>query len=128
MDKMSRGIDKDNKWSSVIGMPDDEDYKNICTIIKNFEHQYFMIEGIKTSGKDFIKLCVAEAKMSHGLDGANAKLNPYGNKTDQARVNMTLPIALEQVISKAYPTMFRDKNHHKWFFERFPQFRVSERI
>lgn len=121
-------VDALNKWSETIGMPDEEDYKNICTIIRNFEHQYFNIEGFKVTGKEFIKMCVAESKMSHGLDGDKAKLNPYGVKTDKARVNMSLPIVLEQTISKAYPTMFRDKNHHKWFFERFPQFRVSERM
>ena len=125
---MGNSIDVENKWSDTIGMPDDEDYKNICTIIRNFEHKYFNIEGFKITGKEFIKMCVDESKMAHGLDGKNAKLNPYGVKTDKARVNMSLPIPLEQTISQAYPTMFRDKNHHKWFFERFPQFRVSERI
>ena len=125
---MGNSIDVENKWSDTIGMPDDEDYKNISTIIRNFEHKYFNIEGFKITGEEFIKMCVDESKMAHGLDGKNAKLNPYGVKTDKARVNMSLPIPLEQIISQAYPTMFRDKNHHKWFFEHFPQFRVSERM
>lgn len=123
-----KDVDALNKWSETIGMPDEEDYQNICIIIRNFERQYFMIEGFKITGKEFIKMCVDESKMSHGLDGEGAKLNPYGVKTDKARVNLSLPIPLEQTISKAYPTMFRDKNHHKWFFDRFSQFRVSERM
>ena len=121
--------DKPDHWSDIVGMPDDWDKKNIEALIKKFEHRRFIVEGFTISGKKLIDLCVAEAKRAHQLDGAGSIKNPLGIKSRDsgASVKLTLPVVLEKEITEAYPTMFRDNKHHKWFFDNFRQFRVAER-
>lgn len=121
--------DNPNHWSDIVGMPDDWDKKNIQALIKKFERRKFIVEGHTISGKTLINLCVAEAKRAHQLDGAGSVRNPFGikSKDSGAAVKMTLPVVLEKEISEAYPTMFRDNRHHKWFFDNFGQFRIAER-
>lgn len=124
---MAKRIEKNpDHWSEVTGMPDDWDKKNIEALLAKFEKRKFKVEGFVISGKRLIQLCVAEAKRSHQLDGANAMRNPRGIKSKgiDARIRLSLPTVLEAEISMAYPAMFKDNNQHEWFIKNFPQFRV----
>lgn len=113
-------------WSDVTGLPDSWDKKNLETLINNFSKRKFKVEDFTISGKRLIELCVAESKRAHQLDGHNAIFNPRGvkSKESDARVRLSLPIALEQEISLAYPAMFKDDAQHEWFIKNFPQFRI----
>ena len=121
--------EKPEHWSDVVGMPDDWDKKNLQALIKKFNRRRFNVEGHIISGKALIDLCREEAKRSHQLDGSGAIANPHGIKSKEsgARVRMSLPIVLEREITEAYPTIFRDTQHHEWFFKNFPQFRVASK-
>ena len=113
-------------WSEVTGLPDEWDKKNIEALLAKFEKRKFTVEGFVISGKQLIKLCVAEAKRSHQLDGHNIMNNPTGMKSKEidARIRLSLQTVLEAEISTAYPAMFKDNDQHEWFIKNFPQFRV----
>lgn len=113
-------------WSEAVGLPDAWDKENIETLLRNFERRKFKIEGFTISGKKFIKLCVAEAKRAHQLDGVGARINPKGIKSKEidARVRTSMPRILQEEILLAYPAMFKDDAQHEWFIKNFPQFRV----
>lgn len=113
-------------WSDVVGMPDEWDKKNIQALLDKFYKRKYKVEGYVISGRQLIRLCVAEAKRAHQLDGHNALQNKHGikSKDSDLRIRMTLPIVLEREISESYPAMFKDDAQHEWFYKNFPEFRI----
>lgn len=125
---MSKRISENpNHWSEIMGNPDDWDKKNLQALIDKFCRTKFTVEGQKISGKTYIDLVVAEARDSHQSSDV---FNPKNvkSKTTDMRALTTLPPELNKLILEAYPTMFRDVNHSRWFATNFPQFRIAQEV
>src|SRR5690554_5261149 len=62
MGKGRRLYDTPDNWSDLVGMPDDWDKRNIQALIRNFEHEKFMVKGQVITGKQLINAVVATAR------------------------------------------------------------------
>lgn len=112
---MSKQDNKPKDLSDVVGLPDKEDKRNILTLIKNYE--------IANPGQ-----------LKHTLDSARNDMKSqgdakYGVVSEQAgrRLVFELPEGLILEIEKAYPLMFRDKNHFRWFVKNFKPLMIPDR-
>lgn len=97
-----------------IGLPDAKDIDNIKVIIRNHEKAHpGEIAG-------YVRHAREERQVEALTPGA--KLN---EKVASHRV-MTLPGALMREVEEAYPLMFRNREHLRWFRKQFPMFNTTE--
>lgn len=123
--------DNPDHWSDIMGLPDEWDVQNLQALIGKFKKRKFSIEGKVITGATYIRMCVAEARHSHGMDNAfTASANPYNEKikNSEMRAMTTLPPELNKEILEAYPAMFRDKKYSYWFAKHFPEFKIANKI
>jgi hypothetical protein len=110
----------------AVGMPDEEDWRNIVRIINVTRKK-----SIEQYGFDIITHTVVEAKRDHMEAG-----NRHGrlteeyllvNKDSNMRHVFELPEMLIHAIEQVYPLMFVDKKHFAWFAKNFAALRISEK-
>jgi hypothetical protein len=113
--------------AGVVGMPDQEDWQNICSIISVYRK-----ESIKRFGFDILVDCIASARKDYAQYGGKYESKAKGfnlvNKDSNMRYHFELPESFVHVIEKAYPLMFVDKNHYHWFCRNFSELRISDRF
>lgn len=96
-----------------IGLPDAQDIENIKAIFRRHE--------LAHPGE--IDAYAADAKNSRA-----AALSEYGmTNMGAARRVFSMPTPLLRTIEEAYPLMFRNKKHMRWFAKEFPQFNCSNK-
>lgn len=113
-------MNKDNKpqgVADIVGLPDEEDKKNILTIIKNYEKEH--------PGK--LGHTIAEARGDFQNQGFDKAKFGVVNKAAQGRVVFELPQDLAGQIEEAYPFMFRDKKHFQWFVKNFKALMIPDK-
>lgn len=125
MGKGRRLYDTPDNWSDLVGMPDDWDKRNIQALIRNFEHEKFMVKGQVITGKQLINAVVATArwKQEQTTNAFNRKTG-VRDKDSGYRTELSLPTILLNRILEAYPVMLRDDRQYNWFVKNFPQFKV----
>lgn len=109
---------KENKpknLADVVGLPDKQDKENILIIIKNYEK--------KNPGK-----------LVHTIESARAEMRENGKgefglvgKEASRRLIFELPQGLVTKIEEAYPLMFRDKDHFRWFVQNFKPLLIPDK-
>jgi len=105
-------------WSDVVGMPDEADKKNLRFIIDLYE---------KIHPGEIAQVVAWEKRQEdeNSFGGADDFL--IKNKQSDLRKVLAMPPNLVGTIKDSYPTLFKDKNHFRWFVLNFPEFRVSKR-
>jgi hypothetical protein len=110
----------------AVGMPDEEDWRNIVRIINLVRRK-----SKEELGFDIVVDCISRARGEHAEAG-----NKYGRKSEEfllvnkdsnMRHVFELPEALTHAIEQVYPLMFTDKKHFAWFAKNFASLRVSEK-
>lgn len=101
--------------ADAIGMPDEQDYQNLLTIIKTFERKNpgVLKYTVEESRKDFAAGRYGNAK--HSLV----------NKDSGQRLALEIPEGLYFAIQEIFPSMFRSKKHLRWFTRKFPGLTIS---
>ncbi len=97
-----------------VGLPDDADYDNIRTIIRNYEK----------ARPGEIKAFVKQAKNDRDIYDATFRTKAVD---EPRRPVLTLPVGLMRDIEEAYPIMFRNRKHLEWFKAHFPAFRTRSK-
>ncbi len=112
---------------TVIGLPDKEDWENICRIIDIYRK-----ESIKRYGFDVLVDCIATARKDTEQHGGRydhiAKGFNLVNKDSNMRYVFEFPESFVTIIQKAYPIMFSDKEHFRWFCRNFATLRIAGRF
>lgn len=112
---------------SVVGLPDKEDWANICNIISVYRK-----ESVKRYGFDILVDCIATGKRDYRLYGGRYDNKAPGfnlvNKDSNMRYHFELPESFVRVIERAYPLMFTNKDHYHWFCKHFSELSIAERI
>lgn len=122
-----RNAEAPDHWSQIVGMPDKWDKDNITRLIDNFKKRRFSIEGQVISGKTYIEMCVAEAKISHQADAIGNEYNVKSKDSDM-RALYTMPPELNTELLEAYPTFSRDQKHVLWFAKNFKEFLIARKV
>jgi len=101
--------------ADIVGMPDDADKENIRNILKNYDR--------KNPG--FLAHTISEAKE----DQKNNSLTDFGitNKQAGGRIVLELPEEVHRLIQEAYPLIFSDKKHFRWFTKNFRELLIPEK-
>jgi hypothetical protein len=111
----------------VVGLPDKEDWVNICNMISVFRK-----ESVKHYGFDILVDCIATGKRDYELNGGKYDGLAPGynlvNKDSAMRYHFELPESFVHVIERAYPLMFTNKDHYHWFCKHFSELSIAERI
>lgn len=97
--------------SDVVGMPDDEDKKNIQKIIDDYE---------RDNPGDIQEL------IDYGKAHAKSDFNLVG-ETSNRRYILELPPKLHAKLEEYIPTIFRDQKHFAWFCKNFKQLTIPEK-
>ena len=111
-----------NKLADAIGLPDKEDKERIQRWILKYEKENpgefkFHRDFAKERLKDPTFGVVDEVTASSGVGGAGAN----------RRYLFELPVPFGNWLSQAYPLMFKDKRHTRWFCKNFPELMIPER-
>lgn len=113
--------------AGAVGMPDKEDYDNICNIISLYRK-----ESVRRYGFDILVDAIATARREHDEFGGKYENRAKGfnlvNKDSNMRYNFELPESLIRAIELAYPLMFTDLKHYTWFCKNFKSLMISERF
>lgn len=120
-----------DSWKDIVGMPDDEDKRNITALIDTFMENTFEInlpDGrvLSWTGLRWIAFVTEQARdENHAIHGANT----FNIKSEASHMRhvLTMPPPLQQKIKEAYPTMFRDPDHFAWFIKNFKAFLIADR-
>lgn len=109
---------KDNDWSNVVGMPDDQDRKQLRLIIDIYE---------RTHPGEIARVVAWERlqEQENGFGGADPFL--VKNKQSDLRKVLAMPPDLVGAIKEGFPSLFKDRKHFSWFVRNFPQFRVADK-
>lgn len=105
--------------ADAVGMPDDEDYKYIKTLVEAFDRSH---PGVLPSLRN------------HAREESMAGKNDYGVVTKSSqnlqgyRYMLELPEPLLMKIEKYIPTMFSNKKHFAWFKQKFPGLLIPRKI
>jgi len=113
--------------AGAVGMPDEGDWQNICQAIELFRK-----ESVKKYGFDQLVDCIANARNEHANNNGGKYSNVYdstniASKDSNLDYRFELPQELMFMIEKAYPTMFRDKAHFRWFSKKFATLSITGR-
>jgi hypothetical protein len=112
---------------SVVGLPDKEDWENICRMIDLFRK-----ESVKRYGFDILVDAIATARKETEQYGGKYEKIAKGfnvvNKDSHMRYHFELPESFVEYITRAYPLMFTDKAHYHWFCRNFGSLRIPERF
>ncbi len=96
-----------------VGLPDEKDIVNIKVIIRNYE--------VSRPGE--IAAFVKQARKDKELAD-----NDFGSSQDKSKRRvLTMPIGLLRQIEAAYPLMFKNRRHLKWFVDNFRGFNTHKR-
>ena len=108
----------DKNWSDVVGMPDEEDKKNLQFIINLYE---------RTHPGEIGQIITWEKQQER--ENAFGGADPFLVKNQQSglRKVLALPPDLVGVIKESYPTLFKDRKHFSWFVRNFPMFMVADK-
>lgn len=123
MGQGKRLYDKPEDWTSVVGMPDSWDKKNLTNLINNFMKEKYTIEGKLYSGAQLIAATVETAKKKE-----EASTNVFNrdtgirDKDSEYRVDMSIPTPLMERILEAYPMILRDDRMYEWFRKHFVKY------
>ena len=125
MGKGKRLHDTPEDWTSLTGMPDDWDKKNITNLVNNFKREKFVVNERTVSGNQLILAVTATARKKQEMT-TNAFNSDTGirDKDSQYRTELSLPTILLNRILEAYPVILRDDRQYNWFVKNFPQFKV----
>jgi len=112
---------------AAIGMPDAEDKKNVAKIIKNYERKY---PGAIKVARDYGRLQLFESRLTRHEAGKFTSKD-YKNKSMVDNLagrtyDMELPAGLGQKLEEYMPTIFREREHYRWFKRNFPQLLLLE--
>lgn len=101
----------------AVGLPDEVDKERIRKMILRYDDKH----------PGYIKHAIEEARAQHALLGG--KTTEYGEVNKQAggRLLFELPQGLYKKIDEAYPLMFREKSHLRWFIKHFKELLIPER-
>lgn len=105
--------------ADAVGMPDDEDYKYIKTLIEAYDRAH---PGELPSLRDYARQNSMAGKNDYGIVQQTAQA-PAGY-----RYMLELPEILLIKIEKYIPTMFSNKRHFAWFKKKFPGLLIPRKI
>jgi hypothetical protein len=129
MDKTYKGSkDKFNQGTGF--MPDSQDKTNIQNLINTFNKLDVFCEIHERKHKNPNDCYVKHARWEAYESGLIDQTDDYNlkNKEMDMRHIATMHPAFAEELEKAYPGIFRYKEHTIWFVKNFPQFQVSRKI
>lgn len=105
--------------ADAIGMPDDEDYRNLVRIIQRYNrtHPGVLDYTIKTARDEFQQGIYANRLVWQG--------DAVVGKQNNIVYAFELPVELGRAIEEVFPSMFRSKKHLRWFRKNFPRLTIS---
>lgn len=109
---------KTKTLADAVGLPDEDDWKNIVKMIAIYREA-----TVKKYGYDILVETIANARK----DASNADAFLLVNKDSNMRHVFELPESFVNLIEKAYPLMFKSKKHFSWFARHFKELRISEK-
>lgn len=130
MGKGTRLQDTPEDWSSLTGLPDAWDKKNLSNLINNFKKEKFTVHGRLLTGSQLIAAVVATARKKEDAN-TNAFNIDTGirDKESGYKVDMSVPTVLMNRILEAYPVILRDDRQYEWFCKNFGKlFAVRNKI
>lgn len=97
-----------------VGLPDDEDERNITTIVNNFHKVHPGVISHIT-------------RIARGEKEAHESATLFQKKEEDKprRRVLSMPTPLLREIEEAYPLMFTNRKHLAWFKHKFPIFVVG---
>lgn len=122
MDNLTGAKAKNYKeLGDAIDLPDDVDKERIRRMILRYEK--------KNPG--YILNCIQEARAQHQYSdtmGKTKKAVKYGevNEGISGRLLFEIPEELYRDIEDAYPVMFKNKKHFRWFVANFKELMIPE--
>jgi hypothetical protein len=96
-----------------VGLPDDEDERNVRAIVSNFHNAH---PGV-------ISFITAKARDEKEAHEATTLFQKKEDKPRRRTLSMPTPLLRE--IEEAYPLMFLNRKHLAWFKKHFPIFVVG---
>lgn len=100
--------------ADAIGLPDEEDRKRIMDRILKYEHEH---PGEIIAIRDHARQLSKATKNKHGVV----------NEESRRRYLFELPEELGHWMGQAYPLMFREPSHTRWFAKNFKELLIPER-
>lgn len=101
----------------AIGLPDDEDKARIQQWLLMYEKKH---PGELQFHRDMARNYYESIG---GKTGEFAEVN----KEAHGRIIFELPVAFGQWLEGAYPLMFKDKKHYRWFVKNFPELMIPRK-
>lgn len=119
--KLAKMSQKELGRQQAGGMPDDWDYENIERAIKIYDKSH---PGV-------IKRMYDDVCTEVALSG----ISKHGEVLGGVRKGFWLPsktgssdFGLQEWLEKAYPSLWQEPKHYKWFIRKFPQFAYETAI
>ena len=103
---------KQGLMSDVIGMPDAEDEAFIANLIKIHEKM--------TGGLLAYTVREARREFEAGAKGSMRNEDATVNKSSNMTYDYEFPASFVAMVERYYPTMFRDREHFRWFKRKLP--------
>jgi len=105
--------------ADAVGMPDDQDYETLVSILKQYEKRRpgFLAQHIAMARREFASGTYGSKLLFKG----EAEVN----KASHMRLALDIPEDLGMAIEKVFPSMFKSKKHLRWLCKNFPGLTIS---
>jgi hypothetical protein len=109
-----KGLSRKQLGEAQGGDPDEWDIKNIQAWIDLYEKAY--------PGQ--IRKVQQDMAVELALSGRTKDYGEISNQSE-TRLVMTMPGNLQEVLQRAYPSVWTNPKHLAWFLRHFPQFKAA---